>query len=50
MMVAKLKNKEEDLNYEIARYRNYMTRPEPSMRITKKALTTVATWAEMDQK
>ena len=50
MIVSKLKNREEDLNYEIARYRNYMTRPEPSMRITKKALTTVATWAEMHNK
>ena len=47
MIVSKLKNTELDLNEEIARYRNYMTRPEPSMRITKKALTTVSTWAEM---
>ena len=34
----------------IVRYLNYMTKPEPSMRITKKALTTVATWAEMHKR
>ena len=50
IIVSKLKNTEEDLNEEIARYRNYMTRAEPSMRVTKKALTTVATWAEMHNK
>ena len=40
----------EELEDEISQYRNYLTRREPSMRITKKALTTVATWADMHNK
>lgn len=42
--------KEAELSEEISRYRNYLTRREPTMRITKKALTTVATWADMHNK
>ena len=38
------------MNEQIIRYRNYMTKQEPSMRITKKALTTVATWADMHKR
>ena len=39
-----------EIEEEIAQYRNYLTQKEPSMRITKKALTTVATWADMHNK
>ena len=39
-----------ELEDEISQYRNYLTQKEPSMRITKKALTTVATWADMHNK
>ena len=31
-------------------YKNYLTRKEPSLRITKKAITTVATWADVHNK
>ena len=41
---------DEDISEEIGQYRNYLTRREPSMRITKKALTVAATWADMHQK
>ena len=39
-----------ELAEEIVQYQNYLTVKEPSMRISKKALTTVATWAEMHEK
>ena len=40
----------EEVEEEISQYRNYLTRREPSMRITKKALTAVATWADNHNK
>ena len=39
-----------DVDAEIETYKNYLTRREPSLRITKKALTTVATWADVHNK
>ena len=41
---------EDDINEEVRNYRNYLTRREPSMRITKKALTVAATWADKHSK
>lgn len=38
------------VNEQISTYRNYLTRREPSMRISKKALTVAATWADMHNK
>ena len=40
----------ESIDEEVSRYRNYLTRKEPSMRVSKKALTVAATWADMHQK
>lgn len=39
-----------DVDSEIATFKNYLTRKEPSLRVTKKALTTVATWADTHNK
>ena len=50
IIVSPARRPETDLNEEIVKYQNYMTKQEPSMRITKKALTTVATWAEMHKR
>lgn len=50
VIVSPLIQSDVDLNEQIVRYRNYMTKREPSMRVTKKALTTVATWAEMHKR
>ena len=38
---------QEDIDAQVNKFQNYLTRKEPSMRVTKKALTTVATWADM---
>lgn len=38
------------LMQEIDQYRNYLTKRDPSTRVSKKALTTVATWADMHNK
>lgn len=47
IIVGNKSEPDRDLNEEIVRYQNYLTKKNNSVRVSKKALTTVATWAEM---
>lgn len=46
MVVAPSSSLTESKDERIIKYQNYLTKPEPHLRVSKKALTTIATWAE----
>jgi hypothetical protein len=50
VVVAPLQKQTENVNLKVASYQNYLTKGEPSLRISKQALAAVATWCDNHQR
>lgn len=50
IVVAPTFKDQPDTNETVINYQNYLTKPEPQIRVSKKALTTVATWCDSHNK